>query len=157
MGTRRSRGRVARAALVLTVAGSMLVTAGARYARASESVDVGPVDEGPQCLTDYYADGNALVVAGILEIPYSNVAGGPYSSAVITAQPDSRALATEYYEGYAGEVVLGTSGSIPPTRPGRTPTGRRRWARAPPISTTTAPSPTPPRTPSRARRSPTPG
>lgn len=110
---RWKRGRAARAALVLTVAGSMLVTAGARYARASESVDVGPVDSGPQCLTDYYADGNALVVAGILEIPYSNVAGGPYSSAVITAQPDSRALATEYYEGYAGEVVLGTSGFYP--------------------------------------------
>ena len=113
MGTRRGRARFARSALVLTVAASMLATAGARYARASESVDVGPVDEGPQCLTDYYADGNAIVVAGILEIPYQNVAGGPYSSAALTAQPDSRALATEYYEGYAGEVVLGTSGFYP--------------------------------------------
>ncbi|HEX3605240.1 MAG TPA: hypothetical protein VH134_04915 [Candidatus Dormibacteraeota bacterium] len=110
MGTRRRRARIARSALVLTVAGSMLVGAGARYARASESVDVGPTDSGPQCLTNYYADGTAIVVAGILEIPYQNVAGGPYTAAVITAQPDSRALATEYYEGYAGEVVLGTSG-----------------------------------------------
>src|SRR5438270_389614 len=112
-GARRGRARVARSALILTVAASMLATAGARYARASESVDVGPVDEGPQCLTDYYADGNAIVIAGILEIPYQNVAGGPFSSAALTAQPDARALATEYYEGYAGEVVLGTSGFYP--------------------------------------------
>jgi hypothetical protein len=90
------------------------------------------VDEGPQCLTDYYADGNALVVAGILEIPYSNIAGGPYSSAVITAQPDSRALATEYYEGYAGEVVLGTSGFYPAN-----PTGANAYW-PPPLGARTA-------------------
>jgi hypothetical protein len=111
MGTRR--GRAARSALILTIAASMLAAAGARYARASESVDIGPVDEGPQCLTDYYADGTAIVAAGILEIPYQNVAGGPYTAAALTAQPDARALATEYYEGYAGEVVLGTSGFYP--------------------------------------------
>jgi hypothetical protein len=130
MGTRRSRAGIARSALVLAVAGSMLATAGARYVRASESVDVGPVDSGPQCLTDYYADGNALVLAGILEIPYQNLAGGPYSAVALTAQPDSRALATEYYEGYAGEVVLGTSGVYPANPTGAnaywpTPVGAR--------------------------------
>jgi hypothetical protein len=123
-------GGIARTALVLTVAGSMLATAGARYVRASESVDIGPVADTPQCLTDYYADGNALVLAGILEIPYQNLAGGPYSSAAITAQPDARALATEYYEGYAGEVVLGTSGVYPANPTGSnayypTPVGAR--------------------------------
>ncbi|HEY2704874.1 MAG TPA: hypothetical protein VGL20_14405 [Candidatus Dormibacteraeota bacterium] len=132
MGRRRSRGRVARTALVLTVAGSMLATAGARYARASEAIDAGPVSEGPQCLTDYYADGNALVIAGILEIPYQNLAGGPYSSAAITAQPDSRALATEYYEGYAGEIVLGTSGVYPAN-----PTGANAYW-PPPVNGRTA-------------------
>src|SRR5438270_729066 len=43
------------------------------------------------------------------------------------------------------------------TRPARTPTTRCRSAAAAPTSTTTGPSPTPPRTPSRARRWPTPG
>src|SRR5712692_6836792 len=113
MGTRRSRAvRLARSALIVGLAGGMIVTGGSRLVRASESVDSG-YGEGPQCLTDYYADGNAAVVAGALEIPYENVAGGPYTAVAITAQPDSRALASEDYEGFAGEVVLGTSGFYP--------------------------------------------
>ena len=36
-----------------------------------------------------------------------------HANLALTAQPDSRALGSEYYEGYAGEVVLGTSGVYP--------------------------------------------
>jgi hypothetical protein len=103
--------RRARSALILAAAAGLL-GGGSQLALAETVVSVEP-DAGPQCLASYAADGNSAVVAVGAEIPYENVAGGPYTSAAITAQPDSRALASEDYEGYAGEVVLGTSGFYP--------------------------------------------
>ena len=104
--------RLVRSALIVGVAGGMIATGGARAAHAEVQVDSG-YGSGPQCLTDYSADGNAVVIGGALEIPYENVAGGPYTSVALTAQPDARALASEDYEGLAGEIVLGTSGFYP--------------------------------------------
>lgn len=113
MGTLTSRTVwLVRSAVIVGVAGGTIATGGARFALAEEQVDPG-FGSGPQCLTDYSADGNAVVIGGALEIPYENVAGGPYTAAALTAQPDSRALASEDYEGFAGEVVLGTSGFYP--------------------------------------------
>jgi hypothetical protein len=113
MGTLPSRAtRLGRSALIVGVAGGMIATGGARLAHAEVQVDSG-YGSGPQCLIDYSADGNAVVIGGALEIPYENVAGGPYTAVALTAQPDSRALASEDYEGLAGEIVLGTSGFYP--------------------------------------------
>ena len=111
MGRRRGGGALlSRAALIVTIATGMLVTGGMGLAHADlEQVDSG-YGSGPQCLTDYSADGSAAVVAATEEIPYENVAGGPFTLATLTAEPSSRALASEDYEGFAGEVILATSG-----------------------------------------------
>jgi hypothetical protein len=79
-----------------------------------EHLDAGPVAGEEQCVVGYASDGRAAVIGTQLEVPYPNFSGGPYVATQIDSLPKARALASEAYEGFAGEVVLGTSGFYPP-------------------------------------------
>jgi hypothetical protein len=65
------------------------------------------------CVTNYNTDGKTAVLGVILEVPYPNVAGGPYVETEMNAIPKTRALASNAHEGVVGEIVLGTSGVYP--------------------------------------------
>jgi hypothetical protein len=79
-------------------------------------VETLPIDSAPvaeNCVINYNTDGKTAVLGVILEVPYPNVAGGPYVETEMNAIPKTRALASNAHEGVVGEIVLGTSGVYP--------------------------------------------
>lgn len=109
----RRKERLARSALILVVAGGVAVTGNSRFAHADDSTGSSSGD----CVTGFSAQGNAAGVAQTLEIPYQNVAGGPYTAVELDSNPSSQARASEAYPGYAGDAVLATSGGVVPDNP----------------------------------------
>jgi hypothetical protein len=98
--------------LTLGVVAGIVLASGALFAHAEEQTSAAGGTE-PQCVTQYYANGHAILLAETLEIPYEDVAGGPYASTTVSAAPDSHALAATEYPGFVGDVVLQSSGFWP--------------------------------------------
>ena len=74
-------------------------------------------DDAGSCVVNYHSVGRSVVVGWGLEIPYPNLAGGPYAETELNAIPKSYALASNAHEGSLGEIVLGNSGGAYPENP----------------------------------------
>jgi len=74
-------------------------------------------DDAGSCVVNYQTVGRSVVVGFGLEIPYPNLAGGPYVETELNAIPKSYALASNAHEGSLGEIVLGNSGGAYPENP----------------------------------------
>jgi hypothetical protein len=74
-------------------------------------------DDAGSCVVNYQTVGRSVVVGFGLEIPYPNLAGGPFVETELNAIPKSYALASNAHEGSLGEIVLGNSGGAYPENP----------------------------------------
>jgi hypothetical protein len=97
-----------------TVGGFGLVTPA--HAAESEpetiSIDSGSA-EGGTCVVSYVSRGRAVVAGPVYEIPYRSVGGGPYVEDEINSRPNNLSFASDAYEGWIGDILLGTSGFYP--------------------------------------------
>ena len=69
--------------------------------------------EGQNCVNSFVSRGRAVVAGPSYEIPFRSVGGGPYVENEINATPKTYSFASNAYEGWIGDVVLGTSGVYP--------------------------------------------
>ena len=76
------------------------------------SIDSGLEGAG-DCVVSYVSRGRAVVAGPVYEIPYRSVGGGPYVEDEINSRPNNRSFASNAYEGWIGDIVLGTSGFYP--------------------------------------------
>ncbi len=90
---------------------SLVVGLGAATAGLGVSTPAG-ADEA-QCVTNYLSRGRSVVVGPSYSIPYQSIAGAPYVENEINARPVVNSFATNAYEGWIGDIVLGTSGVYP--------------------------------------------
>ena len=95
--------RLGRAALALAL-GTGLCLAGGPVGAEIEHLDATPAAGEQSCVAGYGSDGQAVVMGTQLEVPYPNLSGGPYVATQIDSIPKARALASEAYEGFAGEA-----------------------------------------------------
>ena len=96
-----------------TVGGFGLVTpAHAESEPETISIDSGST-EGGDCVVSYVSRGRAVVAGPVYEIPYRSVGGGPYVEDEINSRPNNLSFASDAYEGWIGDIVLGTSGFYP--------------------------------------------
>jgi hypothetical protein len=107
-------------ALALALGASVALTGLAALPVAAEgeepTIETLPIDSAPvveNCVVNYNTVGASLVLGQKLEVPYPNLAGGPYVETEMNAIPKTRALASNAHEGNLGEIVLGTSGVYP--------------------------------------------
>jgi hypothetical protein len=119
----KSSQRLGRWGLVLllggTVGGFGLAAPLAGPAQAEESgpetvsIDSGTTDAAGDCVVSYVSRGRAVVAGPVYEIPFRSVGGGPYVENEINSRPNNLSFASEAYEGWIGDIVLGTSGVYP--------------------------------------------
>lgn len=102
-----------RAALSLVLVTGVLAGVGS----AVLADDAVVADDAGTCVVNYQSVGRSVVVGFGLEIPYPNLAGGPYVETELNAIPKSYALASNAHEGHLGEIVLGNSGGAYPENP----------------------------------------
>src|SRR5581483_1781004 len=57
--------------------------------------------------------GRAVVAGPSYEIPFRSVGGGPYVENEVNSRPSTFSFASDAYEGWIGDIVLGTSGAYP--------------------------------------------
>jgi hypothetical protein len=76
------------------------------------TIDSGTGGEG-DCVVSYVSRGRAVVAGPVYEIPFRSVGGGPYVENEINSRPNNLSFASEAYEGWIGDIVLGTSGVYP--------------------------------------------
>jgi hypothetical protein len=107
-------------ALALALGASVALTGLAALPVAAEgeepTIETLPIDSAPvaeNCVVNYNTDGKTAVLGVLLEVPYPNMAGGPYVETEMNAIPKTRSLASNAHEGVVGEIVLGTSGVYP--------------------------------------------
>jgi hypothetical protein len=113
----KSSQRLGRWGLVLllggTIGGFGLVTpAHADPDTETISIDSGSTDGGT-CVVSYVSRGRAVVAGPVYEIPFRSVGGGPYVEDEINSRPNNLSFASDAYEGWIGDIVLGTSGVYP--------------------------------------------
>ena len=77
------------------------------------SIDAGSSSAGDNCVNSYVSRGRAVVAGPVYEIPYRSVGGGPYVENEVNSRPVNFSFASDAYEGWIGDVVLGTSGFYP--------------------------------------------
>lgn len=99
-------GRVGRWLVAALVVAGWAPAAGAAGA-------TGATADADRCVVNYRTWGKVAAHGVGLEIPFENLAGAPYAETQLYALPKSSALASNAYEGLAGEIVLGTSGVYP--------------------------------------------
>jgi hypothetical protein len=75
------------------------------------SIDSGTI--GGDCVVSYVSRGRAVVAGPVYEIPFRSVGGGPYVENEINSRPNNLSFASEAYEGWIGDILLGTSGFYP--------------------------------------------
>jgi hypothetical protein len=115
MGSRRTSGvRVARRALILTAAAGMVLGGGTAWRAHADDFGSGSTAD---CVTGWNSDGTVAAIGESALFPYENLIGEPYAQALIDDTPHSKAKASNAYEGFVGEVVLGTSSKLGPDNP----------------------------------------
>ena len=78
------------------------------------SIDAGSGSSaGDNCVNSYVSRGRAVVAGPVYEIPYRSVGGGPYVENEVNSRPVNSSFASDAYEGWIGDIVLGTSGFYP--------------------------------------------
>ena len=65
------------------------------------------------CVNSFVSRGRAVVAGPSYEIPFRSVGGGPYVENDVSSRPATFSFASDAYEGWIGDVVLGTSGAYP--------------------------------------------
>jgi hypothetical protein len=68
---------------------------------------------GDTCVNSFVSRGRAVVAGPVYEIPYRSVGGGPYVENEVNSRPSTFSFASDAYEGWIGDIVLGTSGAYP--------------------------------------------
>ncbi|HVW34929.1 MAG TPA: hypothetical protein VHL53_20520, partial [Acidimicrobiia bacterium] len=107
--------RIGRFALVLLlggVAGGFGLMPSAHADDDVVSVDSGS-SAGANCVNSYVSRGRAVVAGPSYEIPFRSVGGGPYVENEVNSRPVNTSFASDAYEGWIGDIVLGTSGFYP--------------------------------------------
>ena len=148
----KSSQRLGRWALVLLLAGTiegfgLVAPAPRRFGARDGSTEAG------DCVMSYVSRGRANVAGPVYGDPYRSVGRAPYVEVEINSRPNNFSFASKAYEGWIGDIVLGTSDLYPrnsarwwPALARRCPTPRTA---APP-----APSPTSGSAPSLTRSAP---
>ncbi|HEY4410354.1 MAG TPA: hypothetical protein VGO87_10765 [Acidimicrobiia bacterium] len=77
------------------------------------SVDSGSSGAAANCVNSFVSRGRAVVAGPSYEIPFRSVGGGPYVENEVSSRPATFSFASDAYEGWIGDVVLGTSGAYP--------------------------------------------
>src|SRR5947209_15358237 len=77
------------------------------------SVDSGSGSSADNCVNSFVSRGRAVVAGPVYEIPYRSVGGGPYVENEVNSRPSTFSFASDAYEGWIGDIVLGTSGVYP--------------------------------------------
>jgi len=77
------------------------------------SVDSGSSSAGDNCVNSYVSRGRAVVAGPSYEIPFRSIGGGPYVENEVNSRPVNSSFASDAYEGWIGDIVLGTSGFYP--------------------------------------------
>lgn len=78
------------------------------------SIDSGSTgSSADNCVNSYVSRGRAVVAGPSYEIPFRSVGGGPYAENEINSSPKTFSFASNAYEGWIGDIVLGTSGVYP--------------------------------------------
>src|ERR671923_231732 len=81
------------------------------------SIDPGSSSSGDNCVNSFVSRGRAVVAGPSYEIPFRSVGGGPYAENEINSTPKTYSFASNAYEGWIGDIVLGTSGVYPKNTP----------------------------------------
>jgi hypothetical protein len=79
----------------------------------TETISIDSGTTGGDCVVSYVSRGRAVVAGPVYEIPYRSVGGGPYVENEINSRPNNFSFASDAYEGWIGDIVLGTSGVYP--------------------------------------------
>jgi len=113
----KSSQRLGRWGLVLLLGGTvggfgLVAPAHADSEPETISIDSGSTETG-NCVVSYVSRGRANVAGPVYEIPYRSVGGGPYVEDEINSRPNNYSFASEAYEGWIGDIILGTSGLYP--------------------------------------------
>ncbi len=77
------------------------------------SIDSGSSGADENCVNSFVSRGRAVVAGPSYEIPFRSVGGGPYVENEINSSPKTYSFASNAYEGWIGDIVLGTSGVYP--------------------------------------------
>jgi len=77
------------------------------------SIDAGSASSGDNCVNSFVSRGRAVVAGPDYEIPFRSVGGGPYVENEVNSRPSTFSFASDAYEGWIGDIVLGTSGAYP--------------------------------------------
>jgi hypothetical protein len=110
--------RLGRLGLVLLLGGTVGGVGFVSPAHADDpetvSIDSGSGSTGADnCVNSFVSRGRAVVAGPIYEIPYRSVGGGPYVENEVNSRPSTFSFASDAYEGWIGDIVLGTSGVYP--------------------------------------------
>jgi hypothetical protein len=111
--------RLGRWGLVLLLGGTvggfgLVAPAHAEDEPSTISIDSGSSGaEGENCVNSFVSRGRAVVAGPSYEIPFRSVGGGPYVENEINSSPKTYSFASNAYEGWIGDIVLGTSGVYP--------------------------------------------
>ena len=109
--------RLGRLGLVLLLGGTVGgigVTTPAHADPDTVSIDPGSGSTGGDtCVNSFVSRGRAVVAGPVYEIPYRSVGGGPYVENEVNSRPSTFSFASDAYEGWIGDIVLGTSGFYP--------------------------------------------
>lgn len=79
----------------------------------TETISIDSGTTGGDCVVSYVSRGRAVVAGPVYEIPYRSVGGGPYVENEINSRPNNFSFASDAYEGWIGDIILGTSGVYP--------------------------------------------
>jgi hypothetical protein len=112
----RASQRLGRWGLVLLLggtAGGFGLVSPAHADPDTETISVDAGDTGGDCVVSYVSRGRAVVAGPVYEIPFRSVGGGPYVENEINSRPNNFSFASDAYEGWIGDIVLGTSGFYP--------------------------------------------
>ncbi|HEY2703622.1 MAG TPA: hypothetical protein VGL20_08030 [Candidatus Dormibacteraeota bacterium] len=114
MGSRRTTTvRSARRALLLTAAAGVVIGGGTPWRAHADDAGGSTAD----CVSGWNSLGTVAAIGEGALFPYENVVGEPYADALIDDTPHSKAKASSAYEGFVGEVLLGTASKLGPDNP----------------------------------------
>jgi hypothetical protein len=84
------------------------------HADDTETVSIDAGSSGAAtCVNSFVSRGRAVVAGPSYEIPFRSVGGGPYVENEVNSRPSTLSFASDAYEGWIGDIVLGTSGVYP--------------------------------------------
>lgn len=105
--------RLGRWALALAMSATAVGLGTALPAAADDHGGAVTTESEEDCVVSYVSRGRAVVGGPFYAIPYESVAGAPYVEDEINSRPANYGVASNAFEGFIGDIVLGTSGVYP--------------------------------------------